>query len=127
VLAEGLVIGGGGALSVEVILKSNGGAIECFVAGANGKALAGAYVALVPDPPKRSHMALYGECGADASGTCTIEGIAPGEYRLFAFAQERRLDFRDPASLAEIEKHGKAVKIAEGERQQASLTVLPRE
>ena len=78
---------------------------------------------LVPDSPRRARMALYGECKTDASGACDLLGVAPGSYRAFAFADERRVDFRDPAATADIEDSGKAINVAEGERQSIELTV----
>jgi len=72
-------------------------------------------------------MALYGECKTDASGACGLLGIAPGSYRAFAFAEERQIDFRDPAATADIQDSGKAISIADGERQGIELIPVPED
>ncbi len=110
---------------LKVILKSNGGAVHASVKDAAGKPLPDAHVRLVPDAPRRAQVALYGECKTDASGACDLLGAAPGSYRVFAFAEERQIDFRDPAATADIEDLGKAVNLGEGDRQSLELTVAP--
>ncbi len=111
---------------LKVVLKSNGGTVQASVGNSLGKPLPGAHVRLVPDAPRRAQMASYGECKTDASGACTLLGVAPGSYRVFAFAEEtRQLDFRDPSATADIEDSGKAVNIAEGERRNVELTAVP--
>jgi hypothetical protein len=47
-----------------------------------------ASVALLPDPPHRERTALYGTCMADASGVCTLHGIASGEYHVLAVSMD---------------------------------------
>jgi hypothetical protein len=90
-----------------------------------GKPLPDCFVRLVPDAPRRAQMALYGECRTDAGGTCRLIGMAPGSYRAFAFAEERRIDFRDAAATTDIEDLGKTVSIVEGGRQAIELTPVP--
>lgn len=107
---------------LKVILKGNGGTVQASVKDSQGKPLPDSHVRLVPDAPRRAQMALYGECKTDASGACGLLGVAPGKYRVFAFAEERQLDFRDPAATTDIEDSGKAVNVAEGERQNVEVT-----
>jgi hypothetical protein len=45
--------------------------------------------------------------------------------RLRIFAEERRIDFRDPAATTDIEDLGKAVSLAEGDRQAIEITPVP--
>jgi len=116
-LAGGVHVGLQPADRLKVTLKGNGGTLQASVKDSRGKPLPDCYVRLVPDAPRRAQMALYGECKTDASGACGLVGIAPGSYRAFAFAEERQIDFRDPATTADIEDSGKAISIADGERQ----------
>jgi hypothetical protein len=53
--------------------------------------------------------------------------VTPGEYHVFAFATESDLDFRDPDSLKDLEKYGKAIKIGEGEKLKVEVGVIPEE
>jgi len=126
-LAGGVHVGGQAAGTLRIVLKGNGGTVQASVKDSKAKALPDAYVKLVPDPPRRGQMALYADCKTDASGTCSVLGVAPGSYRAFAFAEERQVDFRDAAATAEIEDSGKAVSIAEGERQGVELSPVPED
>jgi protocatechuate 3,4-dioxygenase beta subunit len=124
-LAGGVHVGTSPVGRLKVILKSNGATVQASVRNSSGKPLPDSQVRLVPDAPRRAQVALYGECKTDASGVCNVLGVAPGSYRVFAFAEETRLDFRDPAATRDIEDSGKAINVAEGERQSVELTVAP--
>jgi protocatechuate 3,4-dioxygenase beta subunit len=126
-LADGVHVAGAALPPLEIKLSPNGGTVECLVSDSNSKPTPEAQVALLPDAPRRSQMALYGECRTDAEGTCSLAGVTPGSYHVFAFQTESQLDFRDSESLKDLEKYGKPIKIAEGEKQKAELTVIPEE
>jgi hypothetical protein len=124
-LANGVQVGRLPVGRLKVTLKGNGGTVQASVKDSQGKALPDCSVRLVPDAPRRAQMALYGECKTDASGACGLLGVAPGSYRVFAFAEERQIDFRDPAATTDIEDLGKAITIGEGERQGIELIPVP--
>ena len=126
-LAGGIHIGGTTLGLLKIVLKANGGTVQAGAKDSNGKPMPDSYVKLVPDAPRRTQMALYADCKTDASGTCSMLGVAPGAYHAFAFAAERQLDFRDPAAASEVEDSGKPVTIAEGEHQSVDLTSVPED
>jgi hypothetical protein len=125
VLAKGLRVNGPTSEPVEIVLKPNGGVVEVVVHTPKGEPLPEANVALLPDSPRREQMALYGICMTDARGVCTLRGVAPGDYHAFAVPKDAGLDFRDPNSTKDLEKHAKAVKVAEGDRQSLEIEVAP--
>jgi hypothetical protein len=125
VLADGVHVGGAVLGELEITLNGNGGALECSVSGWNQEALPDAQVVVLPDPPRRSQLALYGDCRTDATGACTITGVAPGNYHVFAWPpSDEERDYRDPERLAELEKLGKAIKVAEGDRRKLALQAV---
>jgi hypothetical protein len=99
--------------------------VRASVKDSKGKPLPDCFVRLVPDAPRRAQIALYGECKTDASGACQLMGMAPGSYRAFAFAEERRIDFRDTAATTDLEDLGMTVSLAEGDREAIDLTPVP--
>jgi hypothetical protein len=126
-LADGVPVAGGALPALEIRLSPNGGTVECLVSDSNSKLTPEAHVVLLPDAPRRPQMALYGECRTNAEGTCSLAGVAPGSYHVFAFPTGSELDYRDPGSLKDLEKYSKAIQIAEGEKQKAELRVIPEE
>ena len=74
----------------------------------------------------RGNAMRYGRVLGDPSGKFTIRGIAPGEYKIFAWdgipgtVAEQNAEF-----LAPIESKGVAVIIRGGSSQTVQLTALP--
>ena len=124
-LVSGVHVGKQSGGLLKIILKANGGTVQASVKDSQGNSLPDCFVRLVPDAPRRAQMALYGECKTDASGACRLIGMAPGSYRAFAFAEERQIDFRDSDATTDIEGLGRAIHIAEGERQDIELIPVP--
>lgn len=127
VLADGIHVGQQTLGALKVTLQANGGSVQFEVHDAKQKLVPDAYVHLVPDPPRRGHMALYSDCKTSAEGTCTVLGVAPGKYHAFAFTDDRPVDFRDAPPAAPIEDSGKPVEIVPGDRKTVELTPVPEE
>lgn len=125
VLAKGLYVNGPSSQPIEIVLKPDGGSVEVVVRTPTGEPLPDSSVALLPDPPRREQIALYGRCMTDARGGCVLHGVAPGDYHAFAVPKEASLDFRSPDSTKGIEKQARAVKVAEGDRQRVEVEVAP--
>jgi hypothetical protein len=124
-LASGIHIGEKAVGPLRIVMKGNGGVVQVNARDVKDKPLPDAFVRLVPDSPRRAQMALYSECKTDARGTCVLLGVAPGSYHAFAFGEEKRIDFRDPAATSEIEDSGKAISVSEGEHKSIELMPVP--
>jgi len=125
VLAHGLHVTGASNEAIEIILKANAGIVKVVARTPKGEPFPEAIVTLLPDEPRREQLALYGNCVTDARGTCTLHGIAPGEYHAMALSKDAGIDFRDPSIIKEFEKQAKAVKVAEGDIQSLEIEVVP--
>jgi hypothetical protein len=124
-LSGGIHVGSQPLGPLKIALKDKGATVQASVVTSDGKPLPDAFVKLVPDPPRRTQMALYADCKTDATGACGMLGVAPGSYRAFAFAGETQLDFRDPTATADIEDSGKSIVVAESEQKSIALTPPP--
>ena len=71
---------------LEIRISSNGATIEGTVAGDDGKPAPAAWVALIPDPARPESSKLKSAM-AKIDGRFILTGVAPGEYRLYAFEQ----------------------------------------
>lgn len=125
VLSEGLEFPAGESPAVlDIILTSKGAAVDCDVSSA-GESVAGSLVILIPEKGRRSQAHLYGECKTNQQGRCSITGVAPGSYSLFAFdADSAPRNYRTGDAFAPYEKSGKAITLNQQERQQVRLDLI---
>ncbi len=124
ILAPGLHIAATAPPPVEIILKANGAEIECTVLDDKQTPVPEAHLTLLPDPPRRSAYALRAECQTNASGKCTLLGVAPGDYHAFATSKDDPADFNDPATMESLEKFGKPITVALGDRTSLQIPVI---
>jgi hypothetical protein len=75
----------GTAEPVEVLLRSGTSTVSGTVIDDAGKPVVNAVVALVPPLASRQNLARFRDTYANADGKFSIPGLAPGEYKLFAW------------------------------------------
>jgi hypothetical protein len=126
--SDGIVISDPAEGTVEVTVDPRGGTVEGTVLKPTGEPQERAVVALVPAPSMRGNPMRYGRVLGDASGKFSIRGLAPGEYKAFAWngipgtVAEQNAEF-----LAPIESKGISVTILAGASQTLKLTALPNQ
>jgi hypothetical protein len=83
-------------------------------------------VALVPVPSLRGNAMRYSRVLGDAMGKFTIRGVAPGEYKAFAWGGiPGSVAYQNAEFLAPFESKGIVVTILAGSSQTVQLTALP--
>jgi hypothetical protein len=103
---------------LEIVIGSNGGRLEGNI---EGKSANGVQLVLVPQGARRQTRELYISLpltATNATGQFTLRGIAPGEYKLFAWelaaGQPPELPYGDREFLARYETRGTAVSVQKG-------------
>ena len=114
VLNAGLQLDSAPANPVEITISLAGGAIRGAAMTREGKALANATVALVPEGDRRKRTDLYKNVLSAADGTFRMTGIAPGDYKLFCWSDVDAGAWQDPDFIKEYEDQGKPIHIGEG-------------
>ena len=71
-----------------------------------------------------SRRTFFKMATTDAQGHFTIKGIAPGDYKLFAWEQSEDPDYQDPEFLKPYENQGEAVTIREGSHESVQLKLI---
>jgi protocatechuate 3,4-dioxygenase beta subunit len=127
VLKSGLDLTHGIDASLEIVVSADGGRIEGVVLNANEQPEAGAAVVLVPDKPRRDQFRLYQQSTTDQYGRFTINNIAPGGYKLFAWEEIEYSAYEDPEFLKAFEPLGEPKVVREGSRESAQLKLIPSE
>lgn len=126
VLNTGLHIEVEPRISFNILVSANGGILDALVLDTERRPAQGVTVALVPDPSRRNRYDLYKTAATDASGRVRLQGIAPGEYKAFAWAQIDADSWQDPGIIRVFENRGEPVRFDEGARQSITLAVIGR-
>jgi hypothetical protein len=123
-LESGLDLTRGGVAGIDVVLAGNAGQIDGTALTARDEPASGSMVVLVPDERHRQQTSLFKFGTTDRSGHFTMTGIAPGEYKLFAW-EDGEVAYDDPDFLKPFENRGESVSIREGSRETKKLKVIP--
>jgi hypothetical protein len=110
---------------IEINVSSGAGVVDGVVQDGPTKNVAGAVVALVPESRRFENRALFANTTSDASGRFVLRGIAPGEYRLFAWDSTPPNAYQNSGFVRKYESSGKSVRVVPGATVNAELTVIP--
>lgn len=109
----------------DVILSPNAGSIDVIITNSEGKASSDATVVLVPEPPRRQRFDLYYVAGSP-NGRLHLDGIAPGDYKVFAWDDVPGDAWQDADFMRAYEDRGKPAHITEGGSANVELRLIPR-
>lgn len=105
VAETGFDFGGGTAAPLLIGLSASGASLGGTVRGTDGSAMPGAAVALVPALRRFSR---FKEVTSDQFGEFHFEGIAPGEYKVFAWDYIEAGQYQDAQWLKKYDYKGQA-------------------
>ncbi|HXE75041.1 MAG TPA: carboxypeptidase-like regulatory domain-containing protein [Candidatus Xenobia bacterium] len=123
-LEEGLTIAGPPRSTLELVVSPNGARLEGVVLR-DSKPFSGATVTLVPDEKHRKRRELFKTASTDQYGRFTLRGIAPGEYKLYAWEEIEPGAYEDSEYLKPYEKRGMDVRLDESSKTTVELTLIP--
>jgi hypothetical protein len=122
---SGLTIESGKAPGeIQILINSDGERLEGTVLDTAQKAVV-AHVVLVPAPSRRQNASLYKTATSNANGKFTMIGVAPGDYKLFAWEDVPNGAWQNAEFMTNYEVLGTAVKVAPGIRNDIQLRVIP--
>jgi hypothetical protein len=110
--------------TIEVVISRNVAQIDGVVTNDNLQPVPGVQAVLVPDTANRNRTELYKTATTDQSGRFSMRGIAPGDYKLFAWEALENFGYFDPDVLRRSEALGKAVQLSEGSKLVAETRVI---
>jgi hypothetical protein len=82
-------------------------------------------VTLVPNGVRRQRDDLYKRAATDDAGRFHFEGLAPGQYSVFAWEDIDDSLWRDQDFLRRNDALGKLISIGQGSRDSVELTAIP--
>jgi hypothetical protein len=127
VLDEGLVLSAGATVQVEVVFSAGPAAIAGMVADEDGKPVVGAQVTLIPVPYREARPELARMVVADQQGRFRMPGLAPGEYRVYAWEDVAMGAHHDQEFMKRFEDRGEKLSLRQGEEKELTLKAIPAE
>jgi 5-hydroxyisourate hydrolase-like protein (transthyretin family) len=114
ILNEGLKLDRPPNGPIEISVARNAGRLTGAVQNDRQEASANVTVVVVPDVPRRARLDLYRTASTDAMGQFHIEGIPPGDYKVFSWEEVETGAWQDPDFIRNFEDRGEPVRINEG-------------
>ena len=127
VLEAGLDLSRGEPGGLDLVLNSGGGRIDGVVLSEKQEPLGGVEVVLVPESRRRQQLYLYKNVMTDENGRFAMRGVAPGEYKVFAWDQLEPGAYNDPQFLQTYEERGEAVVVQAQGSKTVTLPVIRTE
>jgi protocatechuate 3,4-dioxygenase beta subunit len=125
VLQNGLTLPpGGGMTPVEILLGAKAATVEGTVTDAEGKPVVSSTISLVPDPIQPDRYDLFHQANTDKDGHFSINQVAPGKYRAYAWDDLEPGNQFDPEFMKLYETKGSKLDLAESATPQVTLTVI---
>lgn len=110
--------------SLDIVVSANGASIDGMISK-DQQPFQSATVALVPDPPHRGERRLFKSTTTDQNGHFVLEGISPGDYKVFAWEKIEPGAYTSSEFLQPYENLGESVHITEGSRNSVQLDLIP--
>jgi hypothetical protein len=124
VLNDGLHPDSARESALEIVISMRGGTIEGRVLDENKKAAVNARVVLVPELSRRRRGDLYKNASSDDLGHYRLSGLAPGNYKVFAWERIEDGAWQDVDFIRLYENRGTTVRIQEDQHLTADTTLI---
>jgi len=126
VMASGFSVADKSPGTFQVVVSANAGQITGDVKDKESKPVRGIPTVLIPDR-NRERRDVYKIVPTDQNGHFTINGVAPGDYKLFAWEDIEPFSYFDPDVLKQFEDKGKPIHVVETTKEAVDLMLIPAE
>ena len=123
VMESGIDLNGGSG-NIVITLGRGAGTLSGTVQNAKQQPASGSTVTLVPGTLKEDRFDLLKVISTDQNGQFTLQGIPPGEYKLFAWAEMEQGRYMDPEFLKPYESKAKKITVKVNGTEQVQITEI---
>jgi protocatechuate 3,4-dioxygenase beta subunit len=124
VMKDGFTVMRGTSGNLEITISSHGARVEGAVVDGDGLPEAGASVVLIPDSSRRDQFRLYKTQSTDQYGHFAIRGIAPGDYKLFAWEEVEADAWQAAEFLKPFEVKGESITLRDDDKSKMTITAI---
>jgi hypothetical protein len=110
---------------LDILISPNGATIDGVVSK-DQQPYSGATVTLVPDPPHRLEQHLFKLAATDQFGRFLLQGVPPGDYKLFAWESVEHAAYTNSDFLRPFEVRGESARVSEGSHVTVNLELIPK-
>ena len=110
---------------VTLFLSPNAAVVEGSVKNAKDEPAPRVLVTMVPETSRRTR--LHRIARTDQSGHFKLEGVIPGEYKIYAWEQIEDGAWEDPDFMKAYEARGKKISVKEGTHETVDLKLIAPE
>jgi len=113
------------AAPLEIALSARGASVTGTVTDSEDEPAAGVVVTLVPDGDQAHPDFMYQTVRTEMEGTFQIQGIAPGDYHIYAWEDLESGAERDPRFVNQFTDFGADLSVDEGESETVRMGMIP--
>lgn len=110
--------------ALEITISSRGARVQGSVVDKDGLPAAGVWVVAVPDEARRTILRLFKSQTTDQYGKFDLHGLAPGEYKFFAWDGAEEHAWEDPDFLKPFEVQGAKIELRDDDAAILNLAVI---
>ena len=110
---------------LDIVVSMNTGIADGTVQNEKQEPAINVTVVLVPDAARRNRFDLYRTASTDAVGHFHLEGIAPADYRIYAWEDVENGAWQDQDFLRQFDDRSKPIRINEISTSNIELRVIP--
>ncbi|MFN0106632.1 MAG: carboxypeptidase regulatory-like domain-containing protein [Bryobacteraceae bacterium] len=126
-IETGVDLSAGAPGQIEIVLDTGVGQVSGMVRDTKKQPAPGGMVTLIPDPLKEDRTDLFKMISVDQNGQYTLQNIAPGDYRLFAWEDIDPGQYMDPEFLKKHESGAAKVTVKANAMAQVNLAQIAAE
>jgi len=126
VLNNPFIINGPIADPLKITLRTGGGRISGGVIDSKSVPVPGIQTVLIPEPDLRNRLDLFRTAITDHKGKFALEGIPPGDYKIFSWEALEPAAYYDPDVLMKYEDQGRAVHVDETSSITADIKLISK-
>lgn len=109
---------------MDIVLSPNVSQIEGTVTDDRQQPVSNVQAVLIPDL-NRERIELFKAVTTDADGHFVLQGVAPGNYKVFAWEGLENFGYFDPELLRRSETLGKSIQVPESSKLFADVRIIP--
>ena len=110
--------------ALEITISARGARVQGAVTDKEGLPAAGVWVVAVPDEARRTLLRLFKAQTTDQYGKFDLHGLAPGEYKLFAWDEVEEHAWEDGEFLRPFEARGTKIEVRDEDSATLNLKVI---